>query len=165
MYVHLEKEKTMDELLNEVVPQEDLERFERKYHHELELDGEVTTETKFEYAFCLVRSRYTNDIRKGIMFLEELARTHTEGRRDYIYYLAFGNARIKNYDLSLNYCRAFLEIESNEQVRLLEEYIKKQSDKEIAKGMAVAGGAALVLGGILGLGFAMARNKQKRDKP
>nr|XP_017109411.2 uncharacterized protein LOC108133841 isoform X3 [Drosophila bipectinata] len=49
MYVHLEKEKTMDELLNEVVPQEDLERFERKYHHELELDGEVTTETKFEY--------------------------------------------------------------------------------------------------------------------
>ncbi|KAH8338219.1 hypothetical protein KR074_008442 [Drosophila pseudoananassae] len=147
----------MEELLNEVVPQEDLERFERKYHHELELDGEVTTETKFEYAFCLVRSRYTNDIRKGIMFLEELARTHTEGRRDYIYYLAFGNARIKNYDLSLNYCRAFLEIESNEQVRLLEEYIKKQSDKEIAKGMAVAGGAALVLGGILGLGFAMAR--------
>ncbi|EDV34889.1 uncharacterized protein Dana_GF16209, isoform A [Drosophila ananassae] len=98
------------------------------------------------------------------MFLEELARTHTEGRRDYIYYLAFGNARIKNYDLSLNYCRAFLEIESNEQVRSLEEYIKKQSDKEIAKGMAVAGGAALVLGGILGLGFAMARNKQKRDK-
>lgn len=40
---------------------------------------------------------------------------------------------------------------------LFQEYIKKQSDKEIAKGMAVAGGAALVLGGILGLGFAMAR--------
>ncbi|XP_032294255.1 mitochondrial fission 1 protein isoform X2 [Drosophila virilis] len=54
----------MEELLNDVVPQEDLERFERKYYHELELDGEVSTETKFEYAFCLVRSRYTNDIRK-----------------------------------------------------------------------------------------------------
>lgn len=58
----------MEELLNEIVPQEDLEvrkkvcslfsyneklfsfqRFERKYHQELELDGEVTTETKFEY--------------------------------------------------------------------------------------------------------------------
>lgn len=40
---------------------------------------------------------------------------------------------------------------------LFQEYIKKQSDKEVAKGMAVAGGAALVLGGILGLGIAMAR--------
>ncbi|XP_075151683.1 mitochondrial fission 1 protein isoform X2 [Haematobia irritans] len=147
----------MEELLNEVVPQEDLEKFEKKYAHELELDGEVTIETKFEYAFCLVRSRYSNDIRKGIMILEELARIHSEGRRDYIYYLAFGNARIKNYSEGLKYCRAFLEIESNDQVRSLEEYIKKQSDKDMAKGMAVAGGAALVLGGILGLGIALAK--------
>lgn len=154
----------MEELLNDIVPQEDLERFERKYHHELELDGVCSNETKFEYAFCLVRSRYTNDIRKGILILEDLARTNREGKRDYIYYLAFGNARIKNYTEGLKYCRAFLEIESNEQVRALEEHIKKQSDKEIAKGMAVAGGAAIVLGGILGLGIAMARNKQKREK-
>ncbi|XP_050745615.1 mitochondrial fission 1 protein isoform X50 [Drosophila biarmipes] len=46
----------------------------------------------------------------------------------------------------------------------LEDYINKQIDKEVAKGMAVAGGAALVLGGILGLGIALARNKQKREK-
>ncbi|TMW53376.1 hypothetical protein DOY81_001580 [Sarcophaga bullata] len=147
----------MEELLNEIVPQDELEKFEKKYAHELELDGEVSTETKFEYAFCLVRSRYTNDIRKGIMMLEDLARIHPDGKRDYIYYLAFGNARIKNYSEGLKYCRAFLEIESNEQVRSLEEYIKKQNDKEMAKGMAVAGGAALVLGGILGLGIALAK--------
>ncbi|KAI8119442.1 Mitochondrial fission 1 protein [Lucilia cuprina] len=147
----------MEELLNEVVPQDELEKFEKKYAHELELDGEVSVETKFEYGFCLVRSRYTNDIRKGIMILEDLARIHPEGRRDYIYYLAFGNARIKNYSEGLKYCRAFLDIESNDQVRSLEEYIKKQNDKEMAKGMAVAGGAALVLGGILGLGIALAK--------
>ncbi|XP_026835017.1 mitochondrial fission 1 protein isoform X3 [Drosophila erecta] len=98
------------------------------------------------------------------MILEELARTHPDGRRDYIYYLAFGNARIKEYSSGLKYCRAFLDIESNDQVRSLEKYIKKEIDKEVAKGMAVAGGAALVLGGILGLGIAMARNKQKREK-
>ncbi|KAL9924100.1 mitochondrial fission 1 protein isoform X3 [Glossina fuscipes] len=143
----------MEELLNEIVPQEELEKFEKKYAHELELDGEVTIETKFEYAMCL-----------GIMILEDLSRIHAEGRRDYIYYLAFGNARIKNYSEGLKYCRAFLEIESNEQVRSLEEYIKKQNDKEMAKGMAVAGGAALVLGGILGLGIALAKNRQKREK-
>lgn len=54
------------------------------------------------------------------MILEELARLHPEGRRDYIYYLAFGNARIKSYSEGLKYCRAFLEIESNDQVRSLE---------------------------------------------
>ncbi|EDV98893.1 mitochondrial fission 1 protein [Drosophila grimshawi] len=147
----------MEELLNDVVPQEDLERFERKYQQENKVNGEVSIETKFEYACCLVRSRYTNDIRKGIMILEDLAHVHPEGKRDYIYYLAFGNARIKNYTEGLKYCRAFLDIESNDQVRALEEHIKKQSDKEVAKGMAVAGGAALVLGSIIGLGIAMAR--------
>ncbi|XP_037958589.1 mitochondrial fission 1 protein [Teleopsis dalmanni] len=154
----------MEELLNDIVPQDELEKFEKKYHQELELDGEATTESKFEYALCLVRSRYSNDVRKGIMILEDLARTHPEGKRDYIYYLAFGNARIKNYTEGLKYCRAFLEIESNDQVRSLEEHIKKQSDKEMTKGMVVAGGAVLVLGGIISLGLALAKNKQKRDK-
>ncbi|XP_070854953.1 mitochondrial fission 1 protein isoform X5 [Drosophila suzukii] len=119
----------MDELLSDVVPQEDLERFEKKYHHELELDGEIATETKFEYAFCLVRSRYTNDIRKGILLLEELARTHPEGRRDYIYYLAFGNARIKEYTSGLKYCTAFLDIESNDQVRSLQAHCPANLDR------------------------------------
>lgn len=54
------------------------------------------------------------------MMFEDLARVHPDGRRDYIYYLAFGNARIKNYSEGLKYCRAFLDIESNDQVRSLE---------------------------------------------
>lgn len=54
------------------------------------------------------------------MIMEELARTHPDGSRDYIYYLAFGNARIKEYTSGLKYCRAFLDIESNDQVRSLE---------------------------------------------
>lgn len=155
----------MEELLNDCVSHEELDSFEKKYHHELELDGFVTVETKFQYAFCLVRSRYFDDVRKGVMILEDLARTHPDGKRDYIYYLAFGNARVKNYSEGLKYCRAFLEIEpTNDQVKSLEEYIKKQSDKDMAKGIAVAGGAALVLGGILGLGIALARNKRTGDK-
>lgn len=60
------------------------------------------------------------NVNKGIMILEDLCRLHPDGRRDYIYYLAFGNARIKNYTEGLKYCRAFLDIESNDQVRSLE---------------------------------------------
>lgn len=47
---------------------------------------------------------------------------HHEGRRDYLYYLALGEARMKNYDRALQYCRAFLEIEENPQVRSLEVF-------------------------------------------
>lgn len=60
------------------------------------------------------------NVNQGIMILEDLCRLHPDGRRDYIYYLAFGNARIKNYTEGLKYCRAFLDIESNDQVRSLE---------------------------------------------
>lgn len=40
---------------------------------------------------------------------------HAEGNRDYIYYLAIGNARLKQYSLALKYCKAFLQIEPNNQ--------------------------------------------------
>lgn len=39
--------------------------------------------------------------------------THSEGNRDYIYYLAVGNARIKEYAVALKFCKAFLQIEPN----------------------------------------------------
>lgn len=47
--------------------------------------------------------------------LEDLATRHAEGKRDYIYYLAIGNARIKQYSVALKYCKAFLQIEPNNQ--------------------------------------------------
>jgi hypothetical protein len=56
----------------------------------------VTRKAQFEYSWCLVRSRYPGDIRKGITLLEDLYNNGSEdGRRDYLYYLAIGNARIR----------------------------------------------------------------------
>jgi len=53
--------------------------------------------------------------------LEDLVTRHAEGNRDYIYYLAIGHARIKQYTVALNHCRSFLQIEpNNQQVKALE---------------------------------------------
>lgn len=75
-----------------------VQKFERAYHTEL-VEGRVSRETQFSYAWCLVRSRYPADIRKGIILLEELFKTENinedNSRRDYLYYLALGNARMK----------------------------------------------------------------------
>lgn len=78
--------------------------FEKIYHDQL-YDNNVTPKAQFEYAWCLVRSKYPADIRKGIVLLQELYNSHEPGKRDYLYYLAFGNARIKEYSKALNYIR------------------------------------------------------------
>lgn len=52
---------------------------------------------------------------QGVLLLEELATRHAEGNRDYIYYLAIGNARLKQYSVALKYCKAFLQIEPHNQ--------------------------------------------------
>ena len=73
----------------------EFQKYEQVYNEQLE-KGQVTQKAQFEYAWCLVRSKFSADIRKGIILLEELYQTgNAEGRRDYLYYLATGNARIK----------------------------------------------------------------------
>ncbi|KAL5278772.1 FIS1 family protein [Megaselia abdita] len=147
----------MEDFLKDTVNPKDLEKFEKNYRRELEANN-VSHSTQFEYAFCLVRSQYARDIQAGILLLEDLMTRHADGKRDYIYYLAIGNTRIKNYTDAAKYCKAFLQIEpNNTQVLGLETYIKKKVDQESMKGMAVAGGAALVIGGIVGLGIALAK--------
>lgn len=42
---------------------------------------------------------------------------------------------------------------------MIQEHIQKKAGKEALTGAAVAGGAALVLGGLVGLGFALASRK------
>lgn len=75
------------------------QKFERVYHEQLHA-SDVTQKAQFEYAWCLVRSKYPADIRKGIVLLEDLYSNHGDsGKRDCLYYLAIGNARIRVCDL------------------------------------------------------------------
>ncbi|XP_046677009.1 mitochondrial fission 1 protein-like [Homalodisca vitripennis] len=150
----------MEEVLDEVVSSEDLKKFEREYHEQL-YKSQVTTSAQFNYAWCLVRSKYPADIRKGILLLEDLYQDNQgDERRDYLYYLAIGNARIKEYSKALNYVRSFLNLEpANAQVQALEATIKKRMEKEGLMGMALAGTAVLAMGGLVALGVALAKGK------
>merc|ERR1712077_13918 len=70
------------------------------------------------------------------------------GKRDYLYYLAIGNARIKEYQVALKFVRGLLQVEpGNRQAQDLENSIKSKMEKEGLIGMAVVGGATLALGG------------------
>ncbi|CAB0037405.1 unnamed protein product [Trichogramma brassicae] len=148
----------MEDVLDEIVSTEDLKKFEIMYNKQLQGEA-VDTNIQFQYAWCLVRSKYPVDIRKGIMLLEDLFnKTGETEKRDCLYYLAIGNARIKKYPEAMKYVKAFLQLEpSNEQVQRLELLIKKKMEREGLKGMAIAGGVIVGIASVLGLGIAMAK--------
>ncbi|XP_069168288.1 mitochondrial fission 1 protein-like isoform X2 [Procambarus clarkii] len=148
----------MADPLSEFCSPEDLKIFEQNYNEEM-CKGVISSKTQFEYACFLVRSKYPADIQRGVVLLEELYKRPDEiGKRDYIYYLAIGNARLKEYQVALKYLKGLLQVEpGNRQVLELETCIKKRMEKDAMKGAAIAGGALLGLGALVGLGVALSK--------
>ncbi|XP_049593076.1 mitochondrial fission 1 protein isoform X1 [Syngnathus scovelli] len=158
----------MEAVLSDVVAPEDLLKFEKKYNNEL-AKGAVSKETKFEYAWCLIRSKYTDDIKKGIALLEELVqKASKDDTRDFYFYLAVANYRLKaivlqEYEEALKYIRILLKNEpGNKQAAELQALIDKALKKDGLVGMAIVGGIGLGVAGLAGLiGLAVAKRGPK----
>lgn len=149
--------------MSDVVAPEDLIKFEKKYNNEL-VKGAVSKETKFEYAWCLIRSKYSEDIKKGIVLLEELVqKASKDDSRDFLFYLAVANYRLKEYEKALKYIRTLLRNEpGNKQALELEKLIDKALKKDGLVGMAIVGGIGLGVAGLAGLiGLAVSKGAAK----
>ncbi|XP_056318752.1 mitochondrial fission 1 protein [Danio aesculapii] len=142
----------MEAVVSDIVAPEDLKKFEKKYNAEL-VKGPVSRDTTFEYAWCLIRSKYTNDIVKGIQLLEELVHSSKkDDQRDFLFYLAVANYRLKEYERALKYIRTLLKNEpDNKQALELEKLIKDALKKDGLVGMAIVGGIGLGVAGLAGL--------------
>ncbi|KAM9500971.1 mitochondrial fission 1 protein [Clarias gariepinus] len=150
----------MEAVVADVVSPEDLKRFEKKYNLEL-AKGAVSKETKFEYAWCLIRSKYTDDMRKGIQLLEDLVqKSSKDDQRDFLFYLAVANYRLKEYEKALKYIRILLKNEpGNNQAIEMEKLINQALKKDGLVGMAIVGGIGLGVAGLAGLiGLAVAKS-------
>ncbi|XP_070710745.1 mitochondrial fission 1 protein [Pempheris klunzingeri] len=153
----------MEAVVSDVVAPEDLLKFEKKYNNEL-MKGAVSKETKFEYAWCLIRSKYSEDIKKGIVLLEELVqKASKDDSRDFLFYLAVANYRLKEYEKALKYIRTLLKNEpTNKQALDLEKLIDKALKKDGLVGMAIVGGIGLGVAGLAGLiGLAVSKGAAK----
>ncbi|KAM6949631.1 mitochondrial fission 1 protein [Aplochiton taeniatus] len=142
----------MEAVVSDLVAPEDLLKFEKKYNGEL-VQGTATKETKFEYAWCLIRSKYTEDIKKGIVLLEELVqKASKDDSRDFLFYLSVANYRLKDYERALKFVRTLLRNEpGNKQALDLEKLIDKALKKDGLVGMAIVGGIGLGVAGLAGL--------------
>ncbi|KAK0621153.1 mitochondrial fission 1 protein [Bombardia bombarda] len=116
-------------------------------------DDMVGVQTKFNYAWGLVKSNIRADQHLGVMLLSEIFRTSPERRRECLYYLALGNYKLGNYAEARRYNDLLLDNEpANLQASNLQSLIDDKVAKEGLMGVAIISGVAVaagVIGGVL----------------
>ncbi|CAF3722628.1 unnamed protein product [Adineta steineri] len=139
------------QILDETVLPEEIQRYRAVYEKAKEAN-QITDENKFSFAYCLVRSKAKADVRHGLTLLRELydSTKSDDAKRDYIYYLALGNARLNEYETALNFLDAILHLQpGNHQAKNLKDEVNRRMTREgyVGMGIAVGAGALLVGGG------------------
>lgn len=149
----------MEDIIEATINDNEIARFGQLYEESKKTGGETEIIARFQYAHALLRSIHSQDVKHGISILEKLYyEGNVEARRDYLYYIAIGHTKLKSYDLALDCVEQFLQFEpENRQAKQLRSYIKEKLTKDGLVGMAIAGGAVLALGGLIGIGMSLAK--------
>jgi len=123
--------------------------------NQYEKEGEyVGVQTKFNYAWGLIKSNARNDQQNGVRLLSEIFRTSPERRRECLYYLALGNYKLGNYSEARRYNDLLLEKEpANLQAGSLRSLIDDKVAKEGLMGVAILSGVAIAAGVVGGMIF------------
>ncbi|KAJ5905741.1 Mitochondrial fission 1 protein [Penicillium subrubescens] len=107
----------------------------------------VGIQTKFNYAWGLIKSNTRPDQQEGVRLLSEIFRGAPERRRECLYYLALGNYKLGNYGEARRYNDLLLEKEpANLQAASLGSLIDDKVAKEGLVGIAIVGGLAVAAG-------------------
>ncbi|KDQ19033.1 hypothetical protein BOTBODRAFT_28520 [Botryobasidium botryosum FD-172 SS1] len=123
---------------------DELEVLRLQYNKEIQ-QGHITTQTKFNYAWGLVKSPLREHQVEGVRLLQDLYRADSTRRRECLYYLALGHYKMGNYDEARKFNGLLLEKEpSNMQAQSLASLIDRSTAQEGYVGMAIAGGVAAV---------------------
>merc|ERR1711964_566893 len=103
----------------------------------------VVVQTKFNYAWGLIKSQKREEQQLGVQLLSDIFKTTPERRRECLYYLALGNYKLGNYAEARRYNDLLLEKEpGNLQAGSLRQLIDDKVSKE-GLGIAIVGGVAV----------------------
>ncbi|KAL9043591.1 MAG: hypothetical protein Q9214_003228 [Letrouitia sp. 1 TL-2023] len=120
----------------------------------------VGVQTKFNYAWGLIKSASRNEQQQGVHLLSEIFRNAPERRRECLYYLALGNYKLGNYAEARRYNDLLLDHEpGNLQAESLRMLVDEKVAKEGMIGVAIVGGMAIAAGVVGGMLF---RGTKKR---
>ncbi|KAJ7504512.1 hypothetical protein B0H11DRAFT_1982740 [Mycena galericulata] len=123
---------------------DELEVLRIQYQKEL-AQGYVTVQTKFNYAWGLVKAPIRDHQVEGVRLLQELYRAEPTRRRECLYYLALGHYKMGNFEEAKKFNALLMEKEpTNMQAHSLSQLIDKGVAREGYIGMALVGGAAAI---------------------
>ncbi|CAH1781370.1 unnamed protein product, partial [Owenia fusiformis] len=150
----------MEEILEGITSEAEIKKFEKVFVDQ-SAKGPPSHDAQFNYAWCLIRSRNQTNIKQAIPLLEDLFHKSQDdiAKRDYLFYLAVANCKLKDFDKALKYTDAIKQVEpKNHQAHQLEDYIRKKRRTDGLIGMAAVGGAAAfgiaAVGALVGLAIA-----------
>ncbi|KAI9321598.1 hypothetical protein BX666DRAFT_1851114, partial [Dichotomocladium elegans] len=128
-----------------------------------ESEGEfVTIQTKFNYAWGLIKSKSRDQIGQGITLLTEIYTDSPERRRECLYYLALGHYKLGNYSEARQYNQQLLKLEpSNHQAIVLNKSIAEKVSREGVIGLAIVSGV-LAVGAALVVAIIKGRSSSSR---
>ncbi|KAG1741173.1 hypothetical protein DEU56DRAFT_788808 [Suillus clintonianus] len=123
---------------------DELEVLRLQYEKEL-AQSHITVQTKFNYAWGLVKSPVREHHVEGVRLLQDIYRTEPTRRRECLYYLALGYYKMGNFTDARSFNDLLLSREpTNLQAQSLASLIDKGVAREGYVGMALAGGVAAV---------------------
>ncbi|KAI7855118.1 mitochondria fission 1 protein [Circinella umbellata] len=128
---------------------------------QFEREGEfVTIQTKFNYAWGLIKSKNLEEIALGITLLTEIYRDSPERRRECLYFLALGHYKLANYGDARQFNQQLLKYEpNNAQAKELNRLIEEKVSREGVIGLAIVSGVFAV-----GVALVIAIIKQRSSK-
>ncbi|KAG0358152.1 hypothetical protein BC939DRAFT_508816 [Gamsiella multidivaricata] len=127
--------------------EKELEVLKKQYIREGEY---VTEQTRFNYAWGLIKSKNRRDQTQGVLILTDIYREVPDRRRECLFYLALGHFRLGNYNDARKFNESLLEFEpNNSQAHALRQEIEDRVAREGYIGMAIVGTVAAVATGLL----------------
>lgn len=122
--------------------------------------GDVASiQSRFNYAWGLIKSVEVNDQRLGIKLLTDIYKESSSRRRECLYYLSIGCYKLGEYTMAKRYVDTLQEHEpNNKQAAALKSMVEDKIQKETVKGLAMATG---VIAGAATIAAIFFRNKRK----
>lgn len=124
-------------------------------HQQVLTEGDMaSTQSKFNYAWGLIKSDRKEQQRLGVKILTEVFKDSPQRRRECLYYLSIGTYKLGDYSDSRRYAEALVNHEpDNAQAIALKRMVEDRISKESLIGVGIVAGAlavgATVLTGIL----------------
>lgn len=116
-------------------------------------------QSKFNYAWALVKSQDINNERLGIKILTDIYKEAPSRRRECLYYLTIGCYKVGEYTMSKRYVDTLYENEPNsQQILALKDMVETKIQNETWKGLAIASG---VVAGAVTLASYLMRSRKR----